>query len=139
MAVAKGVMSESRQVCGTRRSVRAAALLALSLVLAATARESAGAQLRSLQTGTVTLSGGLLAVTLPTAVDTTKAFVVFGVSENSNDPLDGHVSGRLAGPTALTFERVAAPARSRSSTTSPSSRAGSRSSAAALTSAQPPP
>jgi hypothetical protein len=43
---------------------------------------------------------------LSTAVDTTRAFLVFGVSEDSFDPRDGHVSGQLVGPTTLSFDRI---------------------------------
>ena len=62
-------------------------LLAVCLALLATARDASGGQLKSLQTGTVTVSNGLpLVVLLPTAVDATKAFVVFGAGENTANP-----------------------------------------------------
>jgi hypothetical protein len=79
------------------------ALLALSLV-----SPVAAAQLKGLQSGTATVAGGAtLTVTLPTAVDTTKAFLVFGTAESTGDPLDGHVSGQLTGAgTTITFQQA---------------------------------
>jgi hypothetical protein len=82
-------------------------LLTLGLAVVATGREAAAAQLMSLQSGTVTVSGGVASVvTLPTAVNMTKAFVVFGTTESTADPLDGQVSGQLTTPTTVTFRQA---------------------------------
>ena len=60
----------------------------------------------STQKGTATLTGGLSSTSATiTAVDTTKSFLVFNVRENINTPVDGAVTGRLASPTSVVFER----------------------------------
>jgi hypothetical protein len=66
------------------------------------------AQLKSVQTGTATISGGSPTATgtLSPAVDTTKAFLVFGVTLNSGSPNDGQVSGQITNGTTVTFQRI---------------------------------
>jgi hypothetical protein len=65
------------------------------------------AVLKSVQTGTFTISGGSTTATI-TAVDTTKAFLVFGVSEDTatGNGYDGQITGQITNSTTLTFSRV---------------------------------
>jgi hypothetical protein len=98
------------------RSVSRLALLAISFLLSAMtvvpliAQESEALDpvvLKGVQSGTATLSPGSSAVTVPiTAVDPAKAFLVFGVEEDSNWPGNGEVTGRLSGGSAVVFERT---------------------------------
>jgi hypothetical protein len=78
-------------------------------VVVAVAREASSAQLKSLQSGTAALSGISASVIFPLSppVDPTKAFLVFGVSENTDNPMDGQVSGQInpAGD-SITFQTV---------------------------------
>jgi hypothetical protein len=88
---------------------RTVGLLVLCLSLAAVARDATGAQVRSTQSGTVVLADAQAAtgpVPLSTAVDTTKAFLVFGVSEDSFDPRDGQITRQFSSPTTLSLERI---------------------------------
>ena len=96
-----------REVLSVGRG-RTVGLLVLCLSLVAAARDASGAQVRSTQSGTVTLpdTQATAGAVLSTAVDTTRAFLVFGVSEDSFDPRDGQVSGQLVGPTTLSFDRI---------------------------------
>jgi len=79
-------------------------LLASSLFLATAAQ---AAPVKSTQTGTTLLNAGATSriVTLPAEVDPGKAFLVFGLSESSNQPQNGNVSGQLTGRKTLSFER----------------------------------
>ena len=64
------------------------------------------ATLKSVQTGTFTFNG-LADKPVPiTTVDTTKAFLVFGVSENQLNGWDGQVTGQITNATTLTFSRA---------------------------------
>ena len=80
--------------------------LVSALVLAA-APMSKAASLKAVQSGTVVLPGAGTSVTdtLSPAVDTSKAFLVFGISGNDNSPDDMHVSGQITNGTTVTFER----------------------------------
>ena len=72
------------------------------------ARAGGAAQLKSVQTGTTTITAGGTSATgtLSPAVDTTKSFLVFSVSENVNRPDGGQISGQITNPTTVTFERI---------------------------------
>ena len=98
------------------RSLSRLALLATSFLLSAVtvvpliAQESQALDpvvLEGVQSGTATLSPGSSSVSVPiTAVDPAKAFLVFGVEEDSNYPGNSEVSGRLSGGNAVVFERT---------------------------------
>ncbi len=61
----------------------------------------------SIQKGTATLGGGSASTAaVITAVDPSRAFLVFSVRENLGDPESGTVTGRLASPTSVVFERI---------------------------------
>ena len=65
-------------------------------------------QLRLVQTGSATLATGdqFVESTLGTTLlDTTKAFLVFGVSENENTPRTGQISGKIKDVNTVRFER----------------------------------
>jgi hypothetical protein len=63
------------------------------------------AQLASIQTGEAAITtNGTTSVTI-TAVDTTKAFLVFSLRSNSNRPVGSTVRGRLASSTSVEFLR----------------------------------
>jgi hypothetical protein len=85
----------------------AAGLLLLAGSIASGAGEARAAPIKSVQTGTVTLAAGSTSVTatLSPAVDTTRSFLVFGVSEDVGPPVDGQVSGQITDSTTLTFQR----------------------------------
>ena len=87
---------------------RAVPVVPLLLAAVLLAQPALAANLKSRQAGTQIIANGLAiaTVTLATAVVTTKAFLVFGLSENSNTPADGQVTGQITGPTTLTFQRV---------------------------------
>jgi hypothetical protein len=87
--------------------IRGAPGLALLVVLALPG-ESRAAQLKGVQFGTVTIAGMATSatVTLPNAIDTTKAFLLFGISENTNTPTRGALSGQISSATTLAFARV---------------------------------
>ena len=89
------------------RSRRVGVLLLLTLGSLGLAHESAAASLKGVQRGTTTIAGGsaVATATLSPAVDTTKAFLVFGVSENTSSPTDGQVSGQITNSTTVTFRR----------------------------------
>jgi hypothetical protein len=80
-------------------------LLAVSVALVAASAH--GAQLRAVYSGTTTIAGGSTFNTaaIP-AVDTTKAFLVFGISGSDNSPDDLQVTGQITGSTTVRFERV---------------------------------
>ncbi len=80
--------------------------LVLCLAFVAAAREATAAQLKSVRSGTATVVASVSSSTvlLAPAVDPTKAFLVFGVSENTTSAADGQVSGQItAGGSAVTF------------------------------------
>ena len=85
-----------------------AGVLILTLAALALGQDAAAASLKGVQRGTATIAGGSASVTatLSPAVDTTKAFLVFGVSENTGNPADGQVSGQITNSTTVTFQRV---------------------------------
>ena len=63
--------------------------------------------LKAVQSGTTTIANGNSSATATlTAVDTSKAFLVFGVSENTSNPQDGQISGQITNSTTVTFQRV---------------------------------
>jgi len=82
-------------------------LLVALLGLASSAQP---AVLKSVQTGTATIAStsASTTATLSPAVDTTKAFLVFGVSENNANPQYGQISGQITNSTTVTFQRDAA-------------------------------
>ena len=97
---------EPRAARATQPSRRAlVTALALGLALLAAARDASPAQLKSLQSGTTTVTTLPVTVLLPTRVDPTKAFLVFSVSEASTQPADAQVSGVLTA-TAVTFQHI---------------------------------
>ena len=64
---------------------------------------------KSIQTGTTTIAAGSASNTATiTSVDTTKAFLVFGVSEGNINPQFGQISGQITNSTTLTFTRATA-------------------------------
>ena len=64
---------------------------------------------KSIQTGTTTIAAGSASNTATiTSVDTTKAFLVFGVSEGNINPQFGQISGQITNATTLTFTRATA-------------------------------
>ncbi len=63
------------------------------------------ATLNSVQSGTTTITGGSKTVTI-TSVDTSKAFLVFGVNVTEQEPSKAQISGQITNATTLTFERV---------------------------------
>jgi hypothetical protein len=80
-------------------------ILILLVTVLGLASSAQSAVLKSLQTGTTTMSGASVTATI-TAVDTTKAFLVFGVSENLGNGYDGQVTGQLTNATTITFTRI---------------------------------
>lgn len=56
-------------------------------------------------TATIAAAGTTASVTLATAVDPARSFLVFGVAEAENQPQFGQVTGRLSGPTTVDFVR----------------------------------
>jgi hypothetical protein len=65
-----------------------------------------GTSINSVQTGTTTIPVASQSATVNiTAVDRTKAFLVFGVSENSDVPTDAQISGQITANNQLTFSR----------------------------------
>ncbi len=67
---------------------------------------SSGGGVRSLQSGTaVSSSNGVVMVPI-SAVDTTKAFLMFNARHDSGRPVGSEVRGRIAAPTTLEFVRV---------------------------------
>src|SRR5206468_2715680 len=67
------------------------------------------ATLKGVRFGTLTVTAGSISATatLSPAVDTTKSFLLFGVSEDTADPSDGQVSGQITNATTVTFARAA--------------------------------
>ena len=63
-------------------------------------------QLNSVQSGTTTLTGTSQTAAI-TSVDTSKAFLVFGVNVNENEPTKAQISGQITNSTTLTFARIA--------------------------------
>jgi hypothetical protein len=63
--------------------------------------------LKAVQSGTATLPAATLStsVTLATAVDPARSFLVFGVAEAENEPQAGQVVGRLSSATTVNFVR----------------------------------
>ena len=82
--------------------------LCLGALACALARPSAAAQLKSVHSGTVTINGGSSSATdtLSPSVDTTKAFLVFGINGSSNLPNRIQVSGQITNSTTVTFARI---------------------------------
>ena len=72
------------------------------------ARMGAAAQLKGVQSGTVTITGGTTSVTdtLSPAVVPAKSFLVFGISGSNNAPNNIQVSGQLTNSTTVTFRRI---------------------------------
>ena len=70
----------------------------------ATDDDSGPVALNSVQSGTTTLTTTSKTVTI-TSVNTSKAFLVFGVSLSENQPATGQISGQITNATTLTFER----------------------------------
>src|SRR2546425_5021691 len=84
--------------------------LALGLLFAvAGASEAPAATLKGVQFGTLTIGAGSTSATaaLSLAIDTTRSFLLFGVSESTNNPSDGQVSGQITNTTTVTFARAA--------------------------------
>ena len=69
--------------------------------------QAQAAQLKSVQYGTTTITAGSASATgtLNPTVDTSKAFLVFGVSEDSVDPKFGQISGQITANNLVTFQR----------------------------------
>ncbi len=83
----------------------------LGLALLATllfARPGLAADLRTRQAGTTTIPVGSASATatLATAVTTSRAFLVFGLGANADNPRDGLVTGQITNATTLTFQRL---------------------------------
>ncbi len=83
-----------------------AALLAASILLAGAGSTSA-VPLHSVQSGSATVSSGSSSAVVPiTAVDPAKAFLVFTLRHDIDNPADSMVTGQLVGNNSLTFQRV---------------------------------
>jgi Peptidase family C25/Propeptide_C25/Concanavalin A-like lectin/glucanases superfamily/Domain of unknown function (DUF2341) len=83
-------------------------ILILLVTLLGSASSAQPAVLKSVQSGTTTLTGGTATATI-TAVDTTKAFLVFGISEpTQTSGWDYLITGEITNATTLTFTRKGA-------------------------------
>jgi hypothetical protein len=71
----------------------------------ATANSCLAAETKTIQKGTATSTGDGTTTVAISAVDTTKAFLIFNLSTNSNRPVGSVIRGRLASATSLEFIR----------------------------------
>ena len=90
-----------------RRSALALLLVGLGLGGWLAPSPAEAASVKSVQTGTTSISGPTNTVTVSiTSVDTAKSFLVFQTRHNSNRPVASYLSGRLATATSLEFVKV---------------------------------
>lgn len=85
----------------TARAIALAGLLAACL---AGHQAASGATLRSVQSGTATLSSPSVTVAI-TAVDMSRSFLVFSPGSDDKAPQKSQISGQITSPTELTFAR----------------------------------
>ena len=90
-----------------KRTHLIAAAFVFSAILLFHASEAHASAIKAVQSGTTVIPDGTSTVIVPiTAVDTSKAFLVFGTSLSITSNDDAQLSGQISSATTLTFQRI---------------------------------